>query len=241
MALSPNYRGWLRGTTDGVNAVARGQNRVMFGDNTAVLTEGANPNAFLMGHGTSSSRVTATTAGNFLSFYTESSATSGDTRGMYLRTYFSGAAGGGEAARIFGTVQNVAAGTARGAHISLSFGDTGTVTGLGAAVEATLHLPNTTPLAGTMTAVNAAINADGATTDPAGATSLSFIRAVLQGNATGMADVDDDAVLIDLSGMTIGSGNLVEASTTEANYAHSIRIRLPDGSLGYLMVASAAG
>ena len=242
----PRYNGWRSvDPTDqdaGRDVYIAGKRVLTFGDSgsTDGLTEGARPGAHIMGAGTSASRVTTDQAGKFISMYFDSSST-GSVEGLYLRQYGSGAGSTVQALRAFTTVSDVAAGNARGAHVSLSFASTGTITGLGAAIDATLHLPDTTPLAGTLTALSLDLNADGATTDPAGATSLSFIRAVMQGNATGIADLDDDAVLIDLSGMTIGSGNLVEASATEANYAHSIKIRLPDGSLGYLMVASAAG
>ena len=67
--------------------------------------------------GSSSSPTVCTTADTKqLQFYLENSATSGDNRGMYLRLYLSGAGGGGEAARIFTTCDNVACGTAHGAY-----------------------------------------------------------------------------------------------------------------------------
>ena len=222
----------------GTGAGTDAQDRLYIG--SAELTqEGANPGAVLMGYGNSTTRVISPDANaKFLSFYTEGN---GDGQyGAYFRHYISTAALSNDCLRAFGTVNNVAANTARGAHISLSFGDTGTVTGLGCALEATLHLPNTTPLAGTLAAINAAINSDGATSDPAGATSLAVIRAVNQGNATGMADVDDDAVFIDFSGWTVGDGNMiaVKAAGAAPNVVNSIRIRLPDGTLAYIMASA---
>lgn len=197
-------------------------------------------NALVMGIGTSSGRAQANAASrNFLSFYFENFATSGDNRGMYLRQYLSGAGSGGEAARIFSTINNVAVGTAHGAHVSLSFADTGTVTGLGVAMRATLHIANQATQNGTLAPIQGEIWSDGSTSDPAGST-LSFIRLVNGGDATGGADVDDDVALFDLSGVTIASGNLVEASTTEANYSHSVKVRI-NGTLYYMMLASTAG
>ena len=97
----------------------------------------------ILGSGTSADLTTTATANTkMMSFYLENSATSGDNRAMYLRLYLSGAGGGGEALRVFTTVNNVAARTAHGAHISLNFGATGTVTGQGIAMRATLHLPD---------------------------------------------------------------------------------------------------
>lgn len=197
--------------------------------------------ALLMGIGTSTTRATAAVADKkFLSFYLENSATSGDNRGMYLRLYMTGAGGGGEALRVFTSVQDVAAGTAHGAHISLNFGTSGTVTGQGIAMRATLHMPSTALTSNvTMAAVQAEIYNDAATSDPGGSTLLSYFRAVNGGNATGGADVDDDAVLFDIQGHTIASGNMVAASTTEANYAHSVRIRI-NSTLYYMMLSSDA-
>lgn len=162
--------------------------------------------------------------------------------GVYTRSYVRTAAISGDAARIYGTVHNVAAATARGLHASLSFSDTGTVTGLGAAIEATLHIPNQATQSGSLYAVKAAINSDGATSDPAGATVLAYLGAVNQGNATGAADVDDDAVLVHIDGHTIGNGNLVEAVGTAyalAEFTHSIRINI-GGTLYYIPVSNLA-
>lgn len=185
--------------------------------------------ALVMGLGTSTARAVANVADkNFLSFYFENLATSGDNRGMYLRHYISGAGGGGEAARIFSTVNNVAAGTAHGAHISLSFGTSGTVTGQGIAARNTLHMPTTALSSNvTMSAVQAEIWSDGSTSDPGGSTLLSFFRAVNGGDATGAADVDDDAVLFELSGFTNSSGNLFQTGTTiNPVAAGSLKIRV---------------
>jgi len=194
--------------------------------------------ALVMGLGTSTGRASSNVANSkFLSFYFEQFASGG--YGLYVRQYLSTAAIDGDAARIFGTVNNVAAGTARGAHISLSFGSTGTVTGLGVALECTLHIANQATQAGTLAALKVAIHSDGSTSDPAGS-ALSYIRVDNQGDATGGADVDDDAFLFDIQGHTIATGNMVAASTTEANYSHSIKIRVASTTL-YLMCASAEG
>ena len=194
--------------------------------------------ALLMGAGNSTSRlVTSAASAKFISFYFEQYGTGG--YGMYVRQYLSTAGISGDAARFYGTVNNVAAGTARGAHISLSFGTSGTVTGLGVALECTLHIPNSATQAGTLAALKVAINSDGSTSDPAGS-ALSYIRVDNQGDATGGADVDDDAALFDISGHTIATGNMVAASATEANYSHSVRVRI-NGTSYYMMLASAEG
>lgn len=196
--------------------------------------------ALMMGAGTSTSRVKTDVSGaKFVSVYSENSNTSDAGYGFYWRHYVSGAGASGDALRAYGTVQNVAAGTVRGAHISLSFASTGTVTGLGVALECTLHIANQATQAGTLAPLKLAIHSDGSTSDPAGS-ALSYIRVDNQGDSTGGADVDDDAFLFDIQGHTIATGNMVAASTTEANYSHSIKIRVASTTL-YLMCASAEG
>ena len=197
-----------------------------------------NTSAEFLGAGTSSARFKKDQANlRFMDFNFENGATSGDNRGMYLRQYLTGAGGGGEALRVFTTVNNVAAGTAHGAHISLNFGTSGTVTGQGIAMRATLHLPNTALTSNvTMAAVQAEIYSDGANSDPGGSTLLSAIRIVNAGHADGKADVDDDAVAFEFNGFTSGSGNMIYDVTgaAPANTNGSIRIRV-GSALAYLM------
>lgn len=190
--------------------------------------------------GSSSSPVVVDTAGHkFNSMYFDSGATSGEAVGIYDRLYLTGAGGEGIALRAFTSVTDVAAANARGAHISLSFGASGTITGLGAALEATLHIPSGGGAAGTLYAVKAAINSDGAGSDPAGATQLAYFAAVNQGDATGGADVDDDAVLFHIDGHTIADDNMVDEKATEyalAEITHGIKVRV--GSTTMWLLAS---
>jgi len=190
---------------------------------------GADSVGLLGGAGTSASPATTATANtNFLEYRVQNTATSGDNRGMYLRLYLAGAGGGGEALRAFTTISDVAASTAHGAHISLNFGTSGTVTGQGIAMRATLHIPSTALTSNvSMAAVQAEIYSDAATSDPGGSTLLSAFRVVNAGNATGMADVDDDAVLFDFQGWTAGSGNMVYLDVP-GTLAGSVRVRVTD-------------
>jgi hypothetical protein len=192
-------------------------------------------------HGAGASGAThpmGATADNGLEYYLASTHTTGDTRGMYLRLYFSGAGGSGEAARIFSTVNNVAAATVHGAHISLSFGATGTITGQGIATRSTLHLKNEALASNvTMAALQAEIYSDGENSDPGGSTKLSYLRCVNDGHANGIADVDDDASLIEIIGHTIGAGNMVVADVDETKFSHKIRINI--GGTTYFLMACA--
>ena len=195
--------------------------------------------ALVFGAGTSASPATTATADkNFLDFRTQSTATSGDARGIYNRLYLAGAGVSGESLRSFTTVNNVAAATAHGAHISLSFGATGTITGQGIATRSTLHLKDEALASNvTMAALQAEIYSDGANSDPGGSTKLSYLRCVNDGHVNGIADVDDDANLIEIIGHTIGAGNMVVAEVDETKFSHKIRINI-GGTTYYLMACA---
>lgn len=198
----------------------------------------ANTDGGIIRGGTSGAPITEDTANmKFISFYFDDGATSGEAVGIYDRLYVTGAAGEGIAMRAFCSVTDVAAGNARGAHLSLSFGTSGSVTGLGTAVEATLHIPSAGGLAGTVSAIKAAINSDGANSDPVGAV-LSLIHASNQGNATGAQDVDTDCFAINFdSGWTVGSGSMLDTTANAGTGDATIKIRWPDGTAKYILVA----
>ena len=174
-------------------------------------------------------------AGKFDSSYFTSAAVSGSIEGVYTRSFATGAGSATLGAlRAFATVSDVTIGNARGGHISLSFGATaGKITGLGAALETTLHIANAASGSGTMTSLNVAINSDGASSDPAGATDLSFIRISNQGDATGGADVDDDAAVLSLAGFTQGTGNVFK---TGADVAAAATLRVKVNGVAYYLL-----
>lgn len=166
-------------------------------------------NALLMGYGTSANPATTDEADkDFIEMRTQSSATSGSSRGLYWRHNLSGAGQDGECIRAF-TDLTAAVGTARGSHVSLQAGATGYVTGLGAGMDAQLYIKNEALHAnGTYAALNAEIYSEGATSSVAAATEVAFLRAVNNGNATGMGTVDDKAYLFSLVGFTSGAAKL---------------------------------
>ena len=168
-----------------------------------------------------------------LNFVTSNSATSGDSRGVYLKHTIDGAGGGGDALRAFCVVDDVAGATARGAYISLGFDVSGTVTGLGSALTTTLHVPSTAGMTGTVCSLNCEIYVDAATSDPVGATSISWIRFALSGDTTGDDDVETDAVLFDLSGFTTG-GVWTDITSNAAD--EFIKVRTPSG-IRYLVLS----
>ena len=134
--------------------------------------------------GTSTSPITVTTAQNINSSYGSTSATSGDTRLTYDKLTFTGAGGSGETARFFSVVSVAGAavgGTINGAHISMEVDGTGTISGAGNAVRATLGGTNLTQ-AGTLAVIQADTNYTGSVTTPA---TSSFIRFTDSGTGTG--------------------------------------------------------
>jgi hypothetical protein len=231
-----SYNGWKKiidSSYSELAAISGGQKRVELG-NVALTQVGASTAALLMGMGTSSTTCkTGTASKNFLGFWTESSATSGDSRGIYFRHYISGAGGSGETGRFYTTISDVAASTAHGIHSSLSFGTSGTVTGIGCAGRFTLHVPSGGAMAGTVTALQAEIWSDAATSDPAGATTISFMRFVNGGDTDGDDDVETDAVLFDLSGFTSGG---VWTDTTSNAADEFIKCKTPSG-IRYLILS----
>ena len=243
----PWSQGWRRtigNTLSELAVVCNSSVRQEFG--SYAITEGDRASAALFGAGTSTTPVECgTTAKNFLGYWVKSSTTTGDNRGLYMRLYLDGASGAsGEALRAYTTIQTggVAGPTsaAHGAHMSLDFATTGYCSGLGCASRSTLHIPDqaTWSTGGTYAAVQAEVYSDGAASDAARVTELSFIRCCNSGVAGGVADVDDDAFLLVVTGGATDTGNLVEAATDPTEYGYSARCKL-NGTTCYLMFATA--
>lgn len=198
-------------------------------------------NALLMGGGTSGDPMTTATASKvFMEFRTESTATSGDSRCLYMRHAISGAGGGGEALRAFSKVNGVAASTVRGAHISIDFAASGSVTGFGAGLDAQVMYADETN-ASTLTALNLELYAGGSSTDVSGLN--SFIRCVFSGDQGGIDNFDDDAVLFSLVGLTAGGGQLFDSTinTAGAQIDHTLKIDIAGTSYYIPLMDNADG
>ena len=183
--------------------------------------------ALTMGGGTAASPISTDEANkNAIGFWFESTATSGDSRGLYLRQYFAGAGVSGEAARIFGTVDNVTAatgGTVNGAHISLSVsGASGAVSGAGNALRATLGIGASCAPGGTLAGIQVDSDFDNTATVP---TNAAAIR-VTDTNTKKWAKL--------LRLPTVASAGLLAAHTTDA-ISHSIRCVDEAGTVFYIM------
>lgn len=213
---------------------------------TLLTGSGAAPAAsgLLIGGGTSAAPVTTSVAdAKFVEVRAETTATSGDNRLAYLRYSLNGG-GGGEALRAF-TVVDSNVGTAHGAHLSLIFDNTAggsETSGLGAAVRGTTHIPNVASWAPTGSVYSGMfeIYSDGSASDPAGLTELALLCLSNSGNATGAADVDDDAFVFSLQGFTAGAGHAVDSTSLAELPAGSIALRIKVGSATYYIPAVAA-
>lgn len=121
---------------------------VKIGGITQLGTAAIDASVLLAGTGTTSTKATTSTANkNFLGLWSETTATSGDSRGLYLRHYAGGTiatTGYSDAARIFGTVTGTGYSSATGAHITNQINTSASVTGLAAALRASLSVSGTT-------------------------------------------------------------------------------------------------
>lgn len=211
---------------------------------TIQLGSAADPGALLLGGGDGTDpNTTATANKNFIEFRCETTATTAgsDTRLAYLRTYFAGATtGGGETLRVFSTVE-AACGTVRGAHISLNWGASGSVSGLGTALTATLHVPNTGTLTGTLAAIEAQVSIDsGGDDDAVIPASHGLIRASLSGDTTN----DGFTNFLDLSlpanqvvAASTDVTHMVTTGTSDTTPSVGIKCRI-NGTTYYLLAAA---
>ena len=168
---------------------------------------------------------------NFQEYRYDNGATSGDNRGMYLRLNHTGAGGGGESLRAYTVCEDVACSTAHGAHLSLGFGTSGSITGLGVGSRSTLHIPATPLVNGTYAAAMSELFADDAASDIGGVTEHSIHRFVLSGDGTGKA-----TALNAFSFVGIPSGTGTEMLKTDMHTSpptDGLRIII-DGTLYYI-------
>lgn len=103
--------------------------------------------------GTASVPVDVTASGNLTQVYAKTTHPSGDMRGLYARVNFAGA-GGGETIRALSqvTAAQGSGQTTNGAHVSLSVNGSGTISGAGNALRATIGGTSTNP-GGTLAAL----------------------------------------------------------------------------------------
>lgn len=197
--------------------------------------------ALIAGLGTSSAPISTAAANkNFLQYYVATTATTAgsDTRAAYMRLYLNGATtGGGEALRAFTTL-GAAVGTAHGAHISLSHGASGSVSGQGDAVRATLNL-KAGVATGTLAALHGEIWLDAATSAPPVA-SHAILRLGVAGDVTNVATVTN-MIMLDGVKVTAASSGVADMVTTGVGAAaDTVRIKMLINGTPYWIGAVAA-
>lgn len=171
------------------------------------------------------------TADNAMEYYLNGTHTTGDMRGMYLRLYFSGAGGSGEAARIFGTVNNVSVatgGTVNGAHVSLSTtGASSAISGAGNALRATFGIGANSNPGGTCAAIQVDTDFDNAGTVPSNFAFLRFTNSNTK-VASNLMRIPN-----------VSNGTIFAAHVTQT-MTQSIKIISEDGTAYYIMCTDAA-
>ncbi len=179
-----------------------------------------------------------------IALYFTNAGTSGSTNAepFYLKSEIAGAGQVGGRAR-FHCYTNVAAGGWINALKSyMEFGSSGTTTGLASSMCVEMVMPNANMgSGGAYFPLEIEYVAGGTSLVTAGSTTgnhAGFIYMAASGDTDG--DFDDNGFFMDVSGLTAGTGHLLQASTTEANYAYSLRCNI-GGTAMYLMLASAAG
>ena len=187
----------------------------------------ASANGFITG--SSTSPIAVTTAQNIDAAYATTSATTGDTRLSYNKLTFT-STGSGETIRAFSVVTAANAGTAgtvNGAHVSLEVDGTGTISGAGNALRATLGGTNLTQ-AGTLAVMQVDTNYTGSVTTPA---TSSYIRFTDSGTGTGKIN--------NLLNIEAGpAGALVSTgAATPGGTIKKIKIRI-DGTTYYVLAAT---
>jgi hypothetical protein len=194
------------------------------------------PQAEVMGGGTAADPIVGSSGKNFQEWRCRSDDAAGDIRGLYLRTYYAGGAGG-DCARIFSTVQEDC-GTVHGAHISLNYTDGKQTSGQGIAMRATLHVPDES-LGGLAAAVEAELYCDGGSADVSNG---AFLYCNADGNATGVASLDDNAYLLNVQGLTAGAAHLFRTGLTAAtvNAATTAALRVKVGDTDYFIPLATA-
>ena len=184
----------------------------------------ASQNGFI--GGTSTSPITVTTAQNINSSYGTTSATTGDTRLVYDKLTFT-STGSGETIRAFSVVTGANAGTGgtvNGAHISMEVDGTGTISGAGNALRATLGGSATTP-GGTLAVLQLDTNYNSNVSLGA---NTAFIRVSDSGSQTGE--------VVNFLNIEAGPAtNMVATGTVTLSKAIKIRI---DGTTYYIPIGS---
>jgi len=175
---------------------------------------------------------TATT--NAIAVYTTSASVTGGTsvRYIYGKHAATAAGGVGHRAEFHTTATAKLGGWANALKGYFEFGASGDITGLASGICAEVKMPNAA-ITGTMTVMELELVDQASSAYGSGG---SFIRAAVSGTKTAF---DSGGFLLDLVGLTDGSGSLYDTSATAATGDATLKIRI-GGVTKYLLVADDA-
>jgi len=155
-------------------------------------------------------------------------ATGTDARAIYARLHQYGT-GGGEAVRAYAFANNAAtatAGTLNGMHASLSVATSSAINGAGHAARFTLEAASATrTLGGTVSAINLDSNIGASNTVPANSWSFMSI------SKSGAVDMPLFLNILD---------DQVESTAASGAALKSLKVKLTDGSYGYINILAAS-
>ena len=188
----------------------------------------ASQNGFI--GGTSSQPIVVTSAGNVSSSYATTSATSGDTRLVYDKLTFT-STGSGETLRAFSVVTGAGAaagGTINGAHISMSVTGSGTISGAGNALRATLGIGASANPGGTIAAIQVDSDFNNTGTVPAGAAAIRITNS-------------NTKIFPNLFRVPApAAGGVLRAVVGSPTQTHTMPVYGDNGTVYYIMVSTTA-
>jgi len=197
--------------------------------------------ASTVGIGTSSSDKSYTAGSPLFQMYA-TAAGSGTTslEPFYVKSTITGTSPVGGRARFHGYCNVTAGGWVNALKAHMAFGTSGKVTGLASAMCVEMDLPDANlGSGGAYYPLEVELN-PGASTVSAGSPTGNQVGFMMMSVNTNKADFDDHGYLFRIDGLSADTGHLLQASATEANYAHSLRVNIGGVNM-YLMLASAAG
>jgi len=180
--------------------------------------------------GTSASPIAVTTASNISSFYGTTSATTGDTRLSYDKLTFT-STGSGETLRAFSVVTGAGGatgGTINGAHISMSVTGSGTISGAGNALRATLGIGASASPGGTISAIQVDSDFNNTGTVPAGVAGIRFTN----------SNTKTFAYAFRMPAPAVAG--VLRAKLGSPTVTHTIPVYGDDGTVYYIMASTTA-
>jgi hypothetical protein len=177
---------------------------------------------------------------NSAQYFTAAGAGSTSIEPFLVYSTLTGTSPVGGRGKFYTTANVVCGGWVNALKSHMNFGTSGRVTGLASSMCVEMDLPNANlGSGGSYYPLEVELN-PGASTVSAGSATGNQVGFIAMSVNTNKADFDDNGFLFKIDGLTADTNHLLQASTTETNYAYSLRINV-GGTPMYLMLASAAG